>query len=346
MNFFNVFEDRISSIFGSRRGFTAPFSFKRLAKRAAHEMENETFVIDGVDTAPALFTVLVSGTDDSLMRPFYDQLTLEIRQFVEAQAQVRGYSFVGEPLVRFMVDPSLRSGKFSVFAENVDARTLERLRAEERAYYSGNSNLGGAAKPAPARGSRHKGSADAAMPGLKPIPSPAVLAAGPDGADDAGLDVIPASELNEPLVVPSQGRAAAPDVPATKRRGGPANDPYGTGAIKALHDAEAALVAQQTAQQEAPQTCLLIDRQSGRTYTAIAPKVIIGRERTSHGIVLRDPNVSRRHAELAYTGTAWRITDLNSTNGTLVNDVDVDQCFLRDGDLITLGLVNLEFREN
>lgn len=345
MNFFNVFEDRISSIFGSRRGFTAPFSFKRLAKRAAHEMENETFVIDGVDTAPALFTVLVSGTDDSLMRPFYDQLTLEIRQFVEAQAQVRGYSFVGEPLVRFMVDPSLRSGKFSVFAENVDARTLERLRAEERAYYNGSSNLGGAAKPAPARSGR-KGAPDAAMPGLKPIPSPAVLAAGPDGSDDAGLDVIPASELNEPLVVPAQGRAAASATPATKRRGGPAIDPYGTGAIMALHDAEAALVAQQTAQQEAPQTCLLIDRQSGRTYTAIAPKVIIGRERTSHGIVLRDPNVSRRHAELAYTGTAWRITDLNSTNGTLVNDVDVDQCFLRDGDLITLGLVNLEFREN
>ena len=345
MNFFNVFEDRISSIFGSRRGFTAPFSFKRLAKRAAHEMENETFVIDGVDTAPALFTVLVSGTDDSLMRPFYDQLTTEIRQFGEAPAQVRGYSFVGEPLVRFMVDPSLRSGKFSVFAENVDARTLERLRAEERAYYNGSSNLGGAAKPAPARSGR-KGAPDAAMPGLKPIPSPAVLAAGPDGSDDAGLDVIPASELNEPLVVPAQGRVAAPEAPATKRRGGPANDPYGTGAIMALHDAEAALVAQQTAQQEAPQTCLLIDRQSGRTYTAIAPKVIIGRERTSHGIVLRDPNVSRRHAELAYTGTAWRITDLNSTNGTLVNDVDVDQCFLRDGDLVTLGLVNLEFRES
>ena len=42
----------------------------------------------------------------------------------------------------------------------------------------------------------------------------------------------------------------------------------------------------------------------------------------------------------------WRIRDLNSTNGTLVNDVDVDECPLRDGDLITLGLTNLEFREN
>ena len=66
---------------------------------------------------------------------------------------------------------------------------------------------------------------------------------------------------------------------------------------------------------------------------------------TTGGIVLRDPNVSRRHAELSHHGSGWTITDLNSTNGTLVNDVDVDQCALRDGDLITLGLTNLEFRE-
>jgi len=343
MNFFNVFEDRVSSIFGaSRRGFTAPFSFKRLGKRAAHEMENETFVIDGVDTAPALYTVLVSGTDDALLRPFYEQLTAEIRQFIEAQAQIRGYAFVGEPLVRFMVDPSLRSGKFSVFAENVDARTLARLREEERAYLSGGVAASGAAVQTPGRRSRAAApvaAAPVASPGLKPIPSPAVIAG--EVAEDAGLDVIPASELHESIVVsePQHGAAEQPQPKGTFT-----NDPYGTGAIMAVHNAEAALVAQQTAQQEAPVSCLLIDRQSGRTYTAIAPKCIIGRERTNHGIVLRDPNVSRRHAELAYTGTAWRITDLNSTNGTLVNDVDIDQCFLRDGDLITLGLVNLEFR--
>lgn len=45
--------------------------------------------------------------------------------------------FVGEPLVRFMIDPQLRAGKFSVFAENVDAPTLGRLYEEERAYQNG-----------------------------------------------------------------------------------------------------------------------------------------------------------------------------------------------------------------
>lgn len=91
---------------------------------------------------------------------------------------------------------------------------------------------------------------------------------------------------------------------------------------------------------------MLIDRKTGQTYNVTSPRAIIGRERNRGGVVLRDPNVSRRHAELSYDGRTWRIADLNSTNGTLVNDVDVDECALRSGDLITLGLTNLEFREN
>mgnify|MGYP003370469984 CR=1 FL=1 len=91
-------------------------------------------------------------------------------------------------------------------------------------------------------------------------------------------------------------------------------------------------------------TCMLIDRQTGQTFTAKAPSAIIGRERSQAQIVLRDPNVSRRHAQLSYDGRDWHISDLRSTNGTLVNDVDVTDCVLRDGDLVTLGLVNLEFR--
>ena len=95
-----------------------------------------------------------------------------------------------------------------------------------------------------------------------------------------------------------------------------------------------------------PAACLLIDRKSGRTFTASAPRTVIGRERSAGGIVIHDPNVSRSPAELSFDGQTWRIRDLNSTNGTLVNDVDIDECSLRDGDLITLGLTNLEFREN
>ena len=178
MSFLNDFEGRISSVFGAApQGYTEPFSFKKLAKRAAREMENETYEIDGVDTAPALYTVLVSPSDDSLMRPLYEQITYETSAFVTAQAQKKGYAFVGEPLVRFMVDPSLKSGKFAVFAENVDSRTLVRLREEERVFLGGNSSVGGAAamvqpRAGQPKGAYRPGSIDPTPPARSQAPSP------------------------------------------------------------------------------------------------------------------------------------------------------------------------------
>lgn len=63
-------------------------------------------------------------------------------------------SLFGEPLVRFMIDPQLRAGKFSVFAENVDAPTLGRLYEEERAYQNGLGQNNSAGKPCRQRPAR------------------------------------------------------------------------------------------------------------------------------------------------------------------------------------------------
>ena len=59
MNFLNIFEDHVAGIFGATR---APFSFKKLAKQAARDMEDQTLVINGVNTAPALYTILSPPT--------------------------------------------------------------------------------------------------------------------------------------------------------------------------------------------------------------------------------------------------------------------------------------------
>ena len=58
MNFLNIFEDHVAGIFGAAR---APFSFKKLAKQAAREMEDQTLVVNGANTAPALYTILISA---------------------------------------------------------------------------------------------------------------------------------------------------------------------------------------------------------------------------------------------------------------------------------------------
>ena len=169
----------------------------------------------------------------------------------------------------------------------------------------------------------------------RPTPSPLVdlrRGVGNEAAANVASGAAAGASAGVAASVAAQADAAA-EVAAAVSEPLPNPDPYGVGLGGAQMPAAPAA------------TCLLIDRQTGRTFTGTAPSTIVGRERSQCGIVLRDPNVSRRHAELRYDGRDWHIIDLRSTNGTLVNDVDVDECVLRDGDLLTLGLVNLEFRE-
>ena len=60
-------------------------------------------------------------------------------------------------------------------------------------------------------------------------------------------------------------------------------------------------------------------------------------------VVLGDPNVSRRHAEIRRTEEGLVVTDLGSTNGTRVNGVPVREQQLESGDEITVGSTTLVF---
>lgn len=71
--------------------------------------------------------------------------------------------------------------------------------------------------------------------------------------------------------------------------------------------------------------------------------VVIGRMSTSD-VVIPDPNVSRRHAELKRTEKEWWLTDLGSTNGSQVNGKTVREQALADGDRLTLGSTQLLFK--
>jgi hypothetical protein len=74
----------------------------------------------------------------------------------------------------------------------------------------------------------------------------------------------------------------------------------------------------------------------GRTQILDADPSTLGRSEECD-IVLGDPNVSRRHAELRMQGGEWHVVDLGSTNGVKVNGRAVSSARLREGDRITLG---------
>ncbi|MFP5318475.1 MAG: FhaA domain-containing protein [Acidimicrobiia bacterium] len=54
-------------------------------------------------------------------------------------------------------------------------------------------------------------------------------------------------------------------------------------------------------------------------------------------IILTDPNVSRRHAEVRRRGNDFIVVDLGSTNGTRVNGAGVRERRLENGDEVTFG---------
>ena len=63
-------------------------------------------------------------------------------------------------------------------------------------------------------------------------------------------------------------------------------------------------------------------------------------------IVIRDEAVSSKHASLRYKDQKFFITDLDSTNGTFVNDgtEPVAREELKDNDIVRIGDVTLKFK--
>ena len=80
-----------------------------------------------------------------------------------------------------------------------------------------------------------------------------------------------------------------------------------------------------------------------RRYVLEAPRSTIGRSKDAE-CVLRDPNVSRRHAELRRSPAGeWSVADLGSTNGVKVNGRRVSTARLSPGDQVTVGTTTFVF---
>ena len=77
-------------------------------------------------------------------------------------------------------------------------------------------------------------------------------------------------------------------------------------------------------------------RDQGKRFEIDQSTVGLGRD-ISNAIQLQDTEVSRRHAELHIVDDLFSIVDLHSSNGTYVNDQQVQTSELRSGDRVRLG---------
>ena len=99
---------------------------------------------------------------------------------------------------------------------------------------------------------------------------------------------------------------------------------------------------------QGPRLVLLAPANTGLapgTEFLLAGQMTLGRD-AGNGIILPDASVSGRHALLEQTRQGWRVADLGSTNGTVVNGRTLDgrPMPLRGGEQIILGAVVLRFQ--
>jgi FHA domain-containing protein len=80
----------------------------------------------------------------------------------------------------------------------------------------------------------------------------------------------------------------------------------------------------------------------GRRSVLHGDRTVVGRSRDCD-VVISDPNVSRRHAEVRRGEDGWSVVDLGSTNGVKLNGRRVDQAPLQPGDRIRIGVTDLTF---
>jgi hypothetical protein len=81
----------------------------------------------------------------------------------------------------------------------------------------------------------------------------------------------------------------------------------------------------------------------GRTFPLAIGSTVIGRGDQAN-LRLPDVGISRRHARLDFDGNQVVLTDLGSTNGTMVNGQRVSTVGLSPGDMVQLGTTTLTFR--
>jgi pSer/pThr/pTyr-binding forkhead associated (FHA) protein len=91
-----------------------------------------------------------------------------------------------------------------------------------------------------------------------------------------------------------------------------------------------------------PKLILTTESQGRLSYELTEALITIGRG-PDNIVVVDDPSVSSRHAQLELSGELYRLKDLDSTNGTRVNGVPITETVLRFDDRIRLGGVEARF---
>lgn len=80
----------------------------------------------------------------------------------------------------------------------------------------------------------------------------------------------------------------------------------------------------------------------GREIKLGASELSIGRG-SENAVIVDGTGISRIHARVYFADQSWHVEDLGSTNGTRVNNSNVNEASLADGDTVAFGRVCYKF---
>ena len=85
---------------------------------------------------------------------------------------------------------------------------------------------------------------------------------------------------------------------------------------------------------------VLTEGMTGRAHELMAGKTTIGRVE-DNTFQIPEPSVSSHHCEVLVQGDEVKVRDLNSTNGTFVNEQQVTEAVLKPGQVLRLGKIEM-----
>jgi hypothetical protein len=299
-----------------------------LGRRLLRDIDDHRTVdVNGRRIVPNVFTFYLSPADHAGFTDIDTALRHELAEAAREYARDEGYAFVGPVSIAFEVDNNLKPGRFGIFSH---MRELKHAATPSSLVVAPAAASAAAAVAAP--------SPFAPQP-AQPEPAAAVAAPAP---------------LVQPAEVPLPGFTIAPaagepiaGLAAAQVGAAPLEPPVPSVAFVPVPPLDLHPVADPTpaappapVARPAPATLVL---PSGQRLAVTAQAVTIGRM-PDCTIVINDPNVSRRHAEVRRGLHGTTVVDLGSTNGTKVNGQRVGaEHTLAAGDVITVGNTHLRF---
>ena len=308
----NTIEGLVERTFG--RAFRSHLQPVELARKLAREMEQDKTVSVSQVYVPNEYTVYLSPSDRQRFSNFEASLTAELSAYLAAYAGAEGLSLLSDPLVLLEVDDDLRMGEFGIACRTTDHP----------------------AHPIATPVAAEDDADEPALVGIAEHPAEPPAAEGDDGAvaDDA-----PSGEM--PQVPTVAAVPAVPPPPAPPTAVPPRPTPPRPAANPALRGVSGTQILSADEARAAGLTREPMALVMGGRRQQISKRVTtVGRSR-DNDVVVNDPNVSRKHAEIRHVGLDYFLVDLESTNGIEVNGQKTRRHALSDGDVIQMGTTQI-----